>query len=52
MGRVSQYIEEIVAGGEGEEEFLDEGEEPVLFGMDGFSLSMSGLALLIVSFSC
>ena len=48
MGRVSQYIEEIVAGGEGEEEFLDEGEEPVLFGMDGFSLSMSGLALLIV----
>ena len=47
MGRVSQYIEEIV-GGPGEEPLPDEGAEAVLFGMDGFSLSLSGLALLIV----
>ena len=46
MGRVSQYIEEIV-GGAGEEEFVDEGEEAVLFGMDSSSLTLSGLAVLI-----
>ena len=46
MGNISKYIEEVIAGAE--DEVNPEGEGTVIFGMDAFSLSLVGLALLAV----
>ena len=45
MGSISKYIEEIMSGED--DEINPEGKGTLLFGMDGFSLSLLGLALLI-----
>ena len=44
MGSISKYIEEVMAVDE--DEINPEGEGTLLFGMDGFSLSLAGLALV------